>query len=137
METMTIGQVAKATGLKIQTLRFYEDKGLIEEPPRRSSGYREYSISALARLNFIKRAKELGFSLKEIREILLLRVDPEATCSDVKARAEAKIAEVEEKIRSLKRIRNALAKISSSCRGKGPTSECPIMEALGESEDTL
>ena len=137
METMTIGQVAKATGLNIQTLRFYEDKGLIDEPPRRSSGYREYSRSDLVRLTFIRRAKELGFSLKEIREILLLRVDPEATCSDVKVRAEAKIAEVDEKIRSLKRIRNALAKISSSCRGKGPTSECPILEALGEGEDTL
>ena len=130
METMTIGEVARATGLKIQTLRFYEDKGLLEVPARRSSGYREYSESAITRLKFIKRAKELGFSLKEIGELLALRVDPDATCAEIRNRAEAKIGEVRNKIRSLKRIEKALVKVTSACRGKGPTSDCPILDAL-------
>lgn len=132
METMTIGEVARATGLKVQTLRFYEDKGLLEAPARRASGYREYSENAIARLKFIKRAKEPGFSLKEIGELLALRVDPDATCAEVRTRAEAKIADVRERILSLERIEEALVKVTSACSGKGPTSDCPILDALEE-----
>ncbi len=130
METMTIGKIAKAVGVGVETVRFYERRGLIEEPQRRASGYREYPESAVARLHFIRKAKELGFSLKEIEELLSLRMDPGATCAEVKERAEQKVAEVEAKIRDLQRIKRTLGKISATCKGSGPVGECPIIEAL-------
>lgn len=134
MEKLTIGQLAKRAKVNIQTVRYYERRGLLPEPPRRESGYREYSQSDLARLQFIRHAKELGFSLKEIMELLSLRVDPNTTCLDVKRRTEAKVADVEEKIQALQRMREALTKLAGVCRGRGPISECPILEAL-DSED--
>jgi len=133
VETMLIGQVAKQTGVGVETIRFYECSGLIEELPRRASRYREYPASVIDRLRFIKTGKELGFSLKEIEELLTLRVDPRATCAQVKQRAEAKIADVEEKIKTLRRIKKTLGKIVASCKGEGPTEECPILDALGPS----
>ena len=128
---LTIGQLAKKAKVNVETIRYYERRGLIPEPPRRGSGYRQYSEYDMARIQFIKRAKDLGFSLKEILELLSLRVDPDTTCGDVKKRAEVKIVDIEEKIRVLQRVRNALEKLVTSCRGRGPTSECPILEALG------
>ncbi len=128
--TMTIGQVAMATSLGVETIRFYERQGLIPEPPRRSSGYRQYPEETLGRLRFIMRAKELGFSLKEIGELLTLRIDPDTRSSEVKQRVEEKIQDVEGKIRSLRRIRKALVALDESCDGCGPTSECPILETL-------
>jgi MerR family mercuric resistance operon transcriptional regulator len=130
MEALNIGQLAKKAKVNIQTVRYYERRGLLPDPPRRESGYRQYSNSDLARLHFIKHAKELGFSLREIKELLSLRVDPNTTCADVKKRAEAKLADVEEKILALQRIRKALGHLVGMCRGRGPTSECPILEAL-------
>src|SRR5947208_10875572 len=105
MNTLTIGQVAKYAGVGVETLRFYEREGLIEEPPRRESGYRQYSADVVKRILFIKRAKELGFSLGEIQELLSLRVDPETTCTDVKRQAEARIADIEHKIADLVRMK--------------------------------
>lgn len=134
MKDLTIGQLARTARVNVETIRFYERRGLIPEPPRRESGYRQYAEDAVSRIQFIKRAKELGFSLKEISELLSLRVDPDTTCGDVKKRAEVKIVEVEEKIGELQRIKKALTKLVTLCRGGGPTSECPIMEALN-SED--
>lgn len=131
MKSMTIGQIARQAGVGVETIRFYERIGLIEDPPRRESGYRQYSPEEVARIQFIKRAKELGFSLKEIKELLFLRVDPETTCADVKKRAEAKIADIEGKIADLQRIKQALVKITDACSGEGPISQCPILEALG------
>ena len=136
MESLTIGQVARRAGIGIETMRFYERQGLIKEPPRRDSGYRQYPDDVVARLRFIKRAKELGFSLKEIKELLALRVDPETTCAEVKSRAQAKIVDVEAKILALQRIRKALVKLTTVCRGSGPTSECPILDALDKEEKT-
>ncbi len=130
MKPMTIGQVAKLTGLGVETIRFYERRGLVDEPPRRESGYRQYSQDVVARIEFIKRGKELGFSLKEIHELLSLRVDPENSCSDVRHRAEEKIADTLQKIKQLQRIQKALKKLAASCAGRGPTSECPILDAL-------
>src|SRR6516225_6755483 len=130
MKALTIGQAARSAGVGIETVRFYERQGLLQEPPRRNSGYRQYPEDVVARLHFIKRAKELGFSLKEIKELLALRVDPDTTCADVRSRAEAKIADVEEKIKALHRIKKALVKLTAVCRGRGPTSECPILDAL-------
>jgi len=131
---LTIGQVAKHSGIGLETLRFYERKGLIEEPPRTDSGYRQYPEDVVGRIRFIKRAKELGFSLKEISELLSLRVDPGTTCADVRKQTELKLTDVEEKIRALRRIKTALKKLAASCVGTGPTSECPILEALDSQE---
>ncbi len=127
---MTIGQVARQAGVGVETIRFYERAGLIEEPPRRDSGYRQYSADVVKRLLFIKRAKELGFSLKEIQELLTLRVDPETTCTDVKRQAEAKIADIEHKIADLMRMKEALVRVADACPGDGPLSACPILDAL-------
>lgn len=130
MKDLTIGQLAKKTKVNVETVRYYERRGLISEPPRRESGYRQYSQDAVSRIQFIKHAKELGFSLKEISELLSLRVDPDTDCGDVRKRAEAKIQEIEEKILALQRMKEALTKLAASCRGQGPTSECPILDAL-------
>jgi MerR family mercuric resistance operon transcriptional regulator len=127
---LTIGQVARQASVNVETLRYYERRGLIPAPPRRASGYRQYPARTVARIRFIKRAQELGFSLREISGLLALRVDPGTTCADVRTRAEAKIAEIEEKIRDLRRMRMALERLASACRGKGPTSDCPILEEL-------
>src|SRR5256714_32011 len=98
MEILSIGQVARRAGVGVETVRFYEREGLLEEPPRRASGYRQYSEQVVTRLHFIKRAQQLGFSLKEITELLMLRVDGQTSCEEVKRHAEATIAEVEQKL---------------------------------------
>ena len=126
METLSIGQVARRAGVGVETVRFYEREGLLEEPPRRASGYRQYSEQVVTRLRFIKRAQQLGFSLKEISELLLLRVDAQTSCEEVKGRTEAKIAEVERKMVELQHMRQALLQVHSLCTGPGPTSACPI-----------
>jgi MerR family mercuric resistance operon transcriptional regulator len=130
MKPLTIGQVARRAGVGIETARFYERRGLVGEPPRQESGYRQYAEDVVARLRFIRRAKELGFSLKEIAELLALRFDPAGTCADVRKRTQAKLADIEAKVRDLQRIKQTLQKLTVSCRGRGPTSECPILEAL-------
>lgn len=127
---LTIGEVARRAGFGIETVRFYERNGLIDEPPRRLSGYRQYPESVISRLRFIKRAKELGFSLREIKELLSLRVDPTATCSDIRGRAEAKIADIHGRILTLERMKDVLTRLTGSCVEAGPLSECPILEAL-------
>lgn len=134
MKSLTIGQLAKKAQVNVETIRYYERRGLLPEPPRRESGYRQYSESDLARIRFIKRAKELGFSLKEILELLSLRIDPKTTCADVKERAELKISDIEGKIRALQSMKRALTKLAALCRGRGPTSECPILEMLNSKD---
>ena len=133
MGNMTIGQMARSAGASVETIRFYEREGLLEHPARSASGYRNYPPEAVARLRMIRQAKELGFSLNEIRELLALRVAPGKSCSDVRARAERKIADIDQRIAALKRMKAALARLAAACAGRGPTSECPILEAL-ESE---
>src|SRR5258708_36259763 len=127
METLTIGQVARQAGGGVETVRFYEREGLLEEPPRRASGYRQYPEQVIKRIHFIKRAQQLGFSLKEIAELLLLRVDAQTSCDEVKQHTEAKIAEVERKMMELQRMRQALLQISALCAGEGPASACPML----------
>lgn len=136
MNSLTIGQVAKQAGIGVETVRFYEREGLLEQPERMPSGYRRFDEAAILRLRFIRRAKELGFTLTEIRELLSLRLDPSTTCGDVKHRAELKIADIESKIDSLTRIRQALVKLTNACRGRGTTSQCPILESLDGEEET-
>lgn len=134
MSTLSIGQVARQSGVGVETIRFYEREGLLEEPPRRASGYRQYSEQVVTRLHFIKRAQRLGFSLKEINELLLLRVDTDTSCEQVKQRTEAKIAEVERKLVELQRMRQALLHVATLCAGPGPTGACPMLEALSQQE---
>ncbi len=129
---MKIGEVAKAAGVGIDAVRFYERQGLLPEPARRPSGYREYSPDAVMDLRFIKRAKQLGFSLKEISELLSIGREPNATAADVKELAEEKLADLEDKIRSLQRMKRALRKTVDSCSGQGPTSDCSILRSLTE-----
>jgi MerR family copper efflux transcriptional regulator len=135
VESITIGQLAKAAGVGVETVRFYEREGLVAEPPRKRSGYRQYPVEAIARVRFIRRAKDLGFTLKEITELLELRIDPQKSCADVRALAKAKIADVETRIQDLTRLKNALETLSRACRGQGPTSECPILDAITARED--
>lgn len=130
MNGLTIGKVARRAGLAIDTVRYYEREGLLEKPGRTSSGYRQYPADAVARLRFIRQAKELGFTLSEIRELLALKVAPGKSCADVRARAEAKIADIEQRVAQLNRMKRALTKLAVACSGRGPTSECPILDAM-------
>lgn len=128
---MTRGEVAERADVNPETLRYYERKDLIPKPSRSDGGFRLYDESYVDRLRFIQRAKELGFTLAEIKTLFDLRVDDEATCRDVKRRAEQKRDEVEAKIRVLKQIRDALARLAEACDGTdGPTSDCPILDAM-------
>ncbi len=131
MDEMTRSEVAERVGVNPETLRYYERKALIPTPPRSDGGFRLYDESYVDRLRFIQRAKDLGFTLSEIKGLFDLRVDEEATCRDVRAQAEEKIEEVEAKMEDLRRIRNALTTLAEACRDQvGPTSECPILDSL-------
>ena len=130
MKGLSTGQIAERVGIGIETVRFYERNGLIEEPPRKESGYRQYPEEAVLRLRFIRKAKELGFSLKEIKELLHLRVEAATTCVGVKSRAKAKLTEIDSKIKALQRMKRILAKLVDACDENRPTNECPILEAL-------
>jgi MerR family transcriptional regulator, copper efflux regulator len=127
---MTIGRVAQLAGVGVETIRFYEKEGLIDKPPRRETEYRQYPKETVHQLRFIKRAKELGFKLKEIKELLALRLNSEATCADIRLRAEVKIDDINEKIRTLERMNEALKKLTLACSGREPVGECPILEAM-------
>ncbi len=133
-EILTIGQLAKRAGVGIETIRFYEREGVIEPPARRESGYREFGPDAVARLRFIRRAQELGFSLKEIVELLALKTDTKRDCSGVKRRAMAKIEAVERKLRDLRRIRTQLLTLTAACDESRPIQECPILRAFEKDE---
>ena len=130
MTSLKTGELAKKAGVNVETLRFYEREGLLPEPPRRESGYREYPPDTVQRIRFIQRAKELGFTLREIKGLLQLRVDPETACAEVKEQAAEKIADVKQKISDLKRIERALNNLMNTCRGSGPIDDCPILKHL-------
>ena len=130
MTSLRTGELAKEAGVNVETLRFYEREGLLPEPPRRLSGYREYPPETVQRIRFIQRAKELGFTLREIKGLLELRVDPDTTCAEVREQAAEKIADVKQKISDLKRIERALNKLMNTCRGSGPIDDCPILKHL-------
>jgi Hg(II)-responsive transcriptional regulator len=137
MDMLTIGQVAHRASVGVETVRFYEREGLLEEPERRASGYRQYSEEAVKQIRFIKRAQQLGFSLKEIAALLTLRVDGRTECSQVKERAAVKLAEVEQKIAELQRIRQVLLQVASLCEGEGPKSRCPLLDALDHDSEMV
>ncbi len=131
---LTIGRVARAAGVAIDTIRYYEREGLLPEPERRLSGYRDYTPDAVTRLRFIRRAKELGFTLEEIRELLALSADRERGVRGVRQRAEARLVEIERRIRELKRVQRGLKNLIEACPGHGAPERCPILTALSHEE---
>jgi len=130
MKSLTIGHLAKEAGVNLETVRYYERRGLLPKPPRSAAGYRLFPSDAARRLRFIRRAQELGFSLKEIRELLWLRVSRTTRSRDIRARAEAKIADIEAKICSLESMKKILRKLTGVCNGCAPLAKCPILESL-------
>ena len=131
MSDMTIGKVAQAVGVGVETIRFYERRGLIEQPPRPAAGgYRVYSDETVQRVQFIRRAQELGFSLREIAELLSLRTDHDTDAGEVRQRATAKLQDVDRKIERLQHIRRGLMTLLDRCPGEGPLRCCSIIEAL-------
>ena len=135
-KALTIGRLAKDAGVSVETVRFYEREGLIAQPARPDAGYRNYDQQTARRIRFIREAQELGFSLTEIGQLLSLRVDPKRSCVQVKDAAEAKIASIDEKIATLRTMRKALVDITNTCSGRGPTTECPILDALDRAAST-
>jgi Hg(II)-responsive transcriptional regulator len=127
---LTIGEVAQAADVNVQTIRYYERRGLFAPPRRTSSGYRQYAEEAVSRLRFIKHAQELGFSLKEIQDLLGLRVRHGAACDAVERKTRQKIAVVEQKIRDLQRLQRTLDRLAAACAARTATNDCPILEAL-------
>jgi len=127
---LSIGQVAKQLDIGVETVRYYEREGLLEKPDRKPSGYRQYDNGVVRRILFIRQAKTLGFTLKEIRELLSLKNDPGTDCSELKVRAKKKIEEVKNKIASLQKIEDALEKIIQTCPGSGSLGDCPMLEYL-------
>jgi Zn(II)-responsive transcriptional regulator len=133
MSTFSIGQLAKRAGVAIDTVRYYERNAMLTPAGRLESGYRRYGQAELKRLRFIRRAKLLGFTLADIRELLSL--SDERNVAKVKRTAEAKLADIEERMAELERIRNGLRTLVAACPGHGRAEVCPILNALSE-EDT-
>jgi MerR family mercuric resistance operon transcriptional regulator/MerR family gold-responsive transcriptional activator of gol and ges genes len=130
----TIGQLAKAVGVNIQTVRYYERLKLLGPSARRPSGYRVYGEDEERRLRFIKNAQALGFTLHEIEELLDLQVSSKACCGDVQRKAEAKLKHVEGKVRDLQALARALRSLIRDCRAGQPTDRCPILQSLEKTE---
>jgi len=128
--SLTIGELAQAAGVGRETVRFYERKGLIADPPRTASGYRQYPPDSVARLRFIRRAQGLGFTLEEIADLLALRVDEAAACGAVEARARQKLEGIAQKLTELQRMKRALDRLVQACAAREPTGDCPILDEL-------
>jgi Hg(II)-responsive transcriptional regulator len=132
MSDLTSGTAASRAGVNLETLRYYERRGLLPDPPRSQANYRLYSEDAIRRIRFIKRAQELGFTLVEIKELLMLTESVDAECSDVRQKALAKIRDVELRMRDLKRIKRTLEQLAEQCPGSSALNECPILRALDD-----
>ncbi len=136
MRARTIGTVARAGGVGVETVRFYERKGLIERPPKPSgSAFRSYPEETVRRLRFIRQAQELGFTLREIAELLSLRADPGADCAEVRERAMVKLEEVDRRMVSLAQLRAALDELVAACPGEGALRSCTILQAMEASAE--
>ena len=129
---LTVGQLARQAGVGVPTIRFYERRRLLPRPARRASGYRDYPADAVRRVRFIRHAQELGFSLREVAELLSLSMDPNSSCADVRARAAGKVADIETKLASLGRMRSILRELMDTCPGDGPAEDCPILRAMDD-----
>lgn len=127
---LTIGRIAAQADVHIETIRYYERRGLLPNPPRTESGYRQYNPDSVTRLRFIKKAQGLGFSLEEVQGLLTLRVDKETNCADVRHRAERKATDIETKISALQQMHDALQEMIAACVEGEPSGECPFLETL-------
>lgn len=128
---MLIGELAEKSNVSIDTIRYYEREGLIAPASVRESGYREFDKGSVETIRFVVRAKDLGFSLKEIRNLLTLKNNPDTTCGEVKALAESKLADVAAKIKALQAMRKDLTGLLSACAdGMAFVDSCPIVDAL-------
>lgn len=131
---MNIGQLARQAGVAIDTIRYYERQHLLPPPPRSPSGYRRYEAQDAMRLNFIRRAKALGFTLDEIRELLSLSSSSDSDMAAMKTAATAKLVVVEQRLAELARMRDALRTLIDACPGHGELERCPILNALVEDQ---
>ena len=131
-EGMRIGALARAAGLSVEAVRYYEARGLLPKPRRSAAGYRLYGPEAARRLRFVRRAQALGFSLAEIGELLALRVKPDADCAQMQTRAGEKLALITARIEELQRLRRALARLAETCDGQSGLEQCPILRMLEE-----
>ncbi len=129
MQKLTVGKLAGKAEVNIETIRYYENIGLMPKPKRLESGYRVYTENDLKKLLFIKNSKQLGFTLKEIKELLFLKVDDDKNCNDVRRVAEKKISEIDLKIIEMKKIKKALVKLSQKCKSTSGD-ECPILNEI-------
>lgn len=127
---LTIGQLAAALGVNVQTIRYYERRGLLTATRRTAAGYRQYGSDTILRLRFIKHAQDLGFSLAEVKTLLALRVRHGASCTAMEHKAREKIALVEKRIQDLRRLQQTLERLAAACAQRQPTEDCPIVEAL-------
>ncbi len=129
---LTIGKLGAAAGVNVETIRFYERKGLIKQP-KKTHGFRKYPPEYIARIRFIKRSQELGFTLKEAKNLLDLRVRGKAKCGDVLDKTESKIHEIDEKIKDLKKMKKSLLKLADCCADRSiPINDCPIIDCFME-----
>lgn len=132
---MLIGELAKKADVSIDTIRYYEREGLIEPVAVRESGYREFNKSSVETIRFVVRAKDLGFSLKEIRNLLILKDNPDTTCGEIRALAESKLAGVAAKIKTLQAMKKDLTGLLSACADTAASvNSCPIVDALDGKE---
>ncbi len=131
MAAFAIGQLARESGVKVPTIRYYEEIGLLPRPPRTEGNQRRYPASAAERLAFIRHARELGFDLPAIRELLRLGAHPGAPCDDADALARRQLAAVERRIASLERLRRELARMVEACAG-GSIGACRVMQTIGD-----
>lgn len=131
MQQFSIGQIAKQAKCKVETVHYYEKSGLMPKPPRTEGGHRIYSLPHVKRLNFIRRSRELGFSIEQIKELLKFIDEPDHDCGEVQTMAMQKIAEVQQKIADLQRLQSALDKMVNNCKGAGHSiDDCPVIDAL-------
>lgn len=130
--SMTIGKVAEAAGVEVSTLRYYERRGILREPPRTESGYRQYDETVVDRIRFVRQAQDLGFTLEEVEELLALRVDNPASCDAVDEATRAKLRSVDAKLRELRRLRSVLGRLVRACEDREETSACPVLAMLEE-----
>ena len=130
---LKIGELAKEVGVNIQTVRYYEKRGLLLPTVRMESGYRLYDDKAKKRLEFIRYSKKLGFTLKETEELLKLRASTTSKCADIKKRAEDKISEIDGKLEGLQSMRKVLKEMVDTCKTGQPTEKCPILKTIESS----
>lgn len=134
---MRIGELAAAAEVNIQTLRYYERRGLLSSPQRLASGYRVYDADAIRRVRFIRRAQELGFTLQDIDDLLGLWTDSAVTCGAVEERARLALDRIDRKIEDLKHMRRGLSQYATACHNRSTLGDCPLLDALGGADEEM